>query len=186
MKKVHFSRQGATTGRVFHIHPLQLIGCIFLGLGLLFLLLGVIFLLTNRGLLPQLLTENAWVDEMPDELALPMVGLVFSVVGGLFTLIGGIMLIVLRRQRLLREELERYGTRVCGTVTDIVIDQTYQVNGRRPLRILVTAQHPATGSTVTVRSGPIWETTLSTGDAADVLFDPMDERKYLVDLPINH
>ena len=111
---------------------------------------------------------------------LPIVGVVFSCIGLIFTLTGGTMLLLRRRQRLLREELERYGIRVTGTVTDVCIDRSYQVNHRSPLRVYITAVHPTTGETVTVRSDAVWETTLAPGAAAEVLFDPADEKKHIV------
>ena len=181
MKKVHWVHQGAAHGKAFRMHPLKLIGIIFSGIGLLFAVLGGTFLLCNTELLPRLFTAEVWADsELPDELALPMCGLIFGAMGLIFLVIGVVMLLVMHRQRLLREELERYGVRVTGTVTDITIDRSYRVNGRSPLRVHVTAVHPTTGEAVTVRSGPVWETNLSTGDTADVLFDPMDERKRIV------
>lgn len=169
--------------RMHAVQPLKLLGWIFGGTGLLFLILGVIFVLIGWEYLPQVFTAQVWTGDPPDSLALPLVGLVFSGIGVLFTALGAGFLIALRRQRLLREELERYGVRVTGTVTDITIDRSYRVNGRSPLRVHVTAVHPTTGEAVTVRSGPVWETSLSTGDTADVLFDPMDERKRIVLLP---
>lgn len=180
MKKVHCSNPDSSHGPAFRVHPLQLLGVIFLCIGLFFALLGGAFMLASHDVLPQVFTSAAWGNDTPDELALPIVGVVFCAIGLVFTLTGGTMLLIRRRQRLLREELERYGTRVTGTVTDIRIDRTYQVNGRSPLRIYVAAPHPATGETVTVRSDAVWETTLSPGDAAQVLFDPTDPRKKLV------
>lgn len=165
------------------LHPLTLIGAIFSGLGLLFAVLGGAFLGANAPLLPRVFSAEALGDNVPDELALPLVGLIFAAIGLFFLITGVVMLLVTRRQRLLRQELEQYGTRVSGTVTDIRLDQTYRVNGRHPLRIFVQVAHPTTGETLTVRSGPVWETSLATGDMVDVLFDPMDEKKHIVVLP---
>ncbi|MBQ2953049.1 MAG: hypothetical protein IJE07_05775 [Clostridia bacterium] len=161
-------------------HPLGTVGIVFGGIGLIFTLLGATFAAANAELLPQVFTAAAWGNDTPDELALPIIGVIFAGMGLLFLLIGVAMLLILRRQRLLRQELERYGIRVTGTVTDIVPDRTCRVNGRSPLRVLVTVTHPTTGEAITVRSGPVWETTLSSGDTAEVLFDPMDEKKHVV------
>lgn len=180
MTKVHWMHHGPTEGKVFRTHPLKLLGIIFLCIGLLFVLLGGVFMIMSHELLPQVFTAAAWGNDTPDELALPIVGVVFCSIGAFFTVTGGTMLLLLRRQRLQREELERYGIRVTGTVTDIRIDRTYQVNHRSPLRVYVTAAHPSTGEMVTVRSGPVWETSLSTGDAVEVLFDPMNEKTRVV------
>lgn len=183
MKHMHWTQNGATQGKAFRVHPLKLIGIIFTCIGLLFSILGGTFMGVGHAELPRIFTAEAWGENTPDELALPLVGFIFACLGALFAVIGVVMLVSLRRQRLLREELERYGTRVQGVVSDIRIDHTYRVNGRSPLRIFVSATHPTTGETVTVRSGPVWETALSTGDAAEVLFDPADEKKYIVVLP---
>ena len=180
MKNVHWSNPGSTHGPAFRVHPLQLLGVIFLCIGLLFAVIGAGFMAVSHDMLPQVFTAAAWGSDTPDELALPIVGVVFCAIGVIFTLTGSTMLLIRRRQLLLREELERYGLRVTGAVTDIRIDRTYQVNGRSPLRILVTVAHPVTGETVVVRSEPVWETSLSPGDAAQVLFDPMDPRRKLV------
>lgn len=180
MKSMHWTHQGATDGNVFRVHPLQLLGAIFLCIGLFFVLLGGAFMLASNDMLPQVFTAAAWSGDTPDELALPIVGVVFSCIGLIFTLTGGTMLLLRRRQRLLREELERYGIRVTGTVTDVRIDRSYQVNHRSPLRVYITAVHPTTGETVTVRSDAVWETTLAPGAAAEVLFDPADEKKHIV------
>lgn len=184
MKHMHWSQTGATQGSAFRMHPLKIIGVVFTCIGLLFAVLGGAFMAANAALMPRVFTAEVWLaNETPDELALPICGLVFGVIGLVFLIIGVIMLLVLRRQHSLREELERYGTRVQGVVTDVRIDHTYRVNGRSPMRIIVTATHPSTGTQVTVRSGPVWETALSAGDAVDVLFDPMDEKKHIVLLP---
>lgn len=173
-----------TASRRMHaVHPLKLLGVIFSSFGLLFAVLGVIFLTITPELLPQVFTADVWLNEAPDELALPLCGVVFGAIGLLFLIVGAIMLLVLRRQRRLREELEQYGTRVTGMVSDVIVDRTYRVNGRHPLRVVVTARQPGTDAERTLRSGPVWETHLSPGDVVDVLFDPMNEKHYVILLP---
>lgn len=183
MTKVHWSHKGAAQGKPFTLHPLKLLGIIFSCIGLIFTVLGGTFMVVCTDVLPQVFTAAAWGSDTPDELALPIVGVVFAALGLIFLLTGGVMLLLLRRQVKLREELERYGARVTGTVADIHIDRTYRVNGRSPLRIHVAVVHPTTGETVTIRSGPVWETSLTIGDPVDVLFDPLHEKKRLVILP---
>lgn len=172
-----------TENRVRTVQPQKLLGIIFGAIGLLFLVLGVIFVLVSADKLPMLADVEVWVGETPDELALPMVGIVFAGIGAIFTALGAGFLIALLRRKRLREELLQYGTRVTGTVADIRVDRSYQVNGRHPLRIMVQAQDPFTGETRTLRGPMVWETKLVTGDAVDVIFDPMDEKKYIVELP---
>lgn len=170
----------AASSKMHAVHPLKLLGLIFSGLGLLFTVLGVIFLTITPELLPQVFTADVWLNEAPDELALPLCGVVFGAIGLLFLIAGVIMLLVLRRQRRLREELEQYGVRVTGMVTDVIVDRSYTVNGRHPLRVVVAAVQPGTVEERTLRSGPVWETPLAPGDAVDVLFDPMNEKKYVI------
>ncbi len=169
-----------STNKPVRFSPFMLIGIIFAVTGLSFFAMGVGFLIGSGELLPLLADSALPMEELPDEAALPILGIVFSVLGGLFAVLGGVFLMQNRRQGRLREELLRYGTRVQGTVSDLQIDRTYTVNGRHPLRILVRATHPYTGEEMTLRAPLVWETTLATGDAVPVLFDPQDEKKHLV------
>ena len=166
--------------RMRAVQPQKLLGWIFGGMGLLFLILGIVFLLLGWEQLPQVFTAEVWVGETPDSLAFPMLGLVFTGIGAVFTALGGGFLIAFRRHRRLREELEQYGTRVTGSVTDIRVERAYEVNGRHPLRIYVTARPPFTNEETTLRSALVWDTALSIGDPADVLFDPMNEKNHMV------
>lgn len=165
-------------------NPMLLLGIIFGLLGLVFAVLGVVFLSLNPELLPELFTAEVWLgDDTPDRLALPMVGLVFTVVGLAFVNAAVVLLLLNGRKQRLQEELERFGTRVQGIVTDIPVDRTYRVNGRSPLRIIAQAEHPYTRQTVTIKGPHVWETSLSVGDPVEVLFDPSDEKKSMVVMP---
>lgn len=165
------------------VKPFMVIGWVFAGIGLLFLVMGVIFVLLGADSLPLLADPEVWLGDTPDELALPMVGIVFSCIGLLFTVMGSVFLFIERRRRLLAEELERFGIRVTGTVSEMYRDRSYNVNGRNPLRIMVQAQHPTTGEMRTLKGPMVWETPLSVGDKLDVLFDPQNEKKFVVKLP---
>lgn len=178
--RVHWIRIGNASSRPIHMHPLKLIGVIFTCLGLIFTVLGVAFIACTLSFLPQVFTADVWLNDTPDELALPICGVVFGAIGLLFLVAGLIMLLIMWRQQKLRRELEQYGVRVTGMVTDITVDRAYEVNGRHPLRVLVQAGHPFTHEEQTLRSGPVWETTLSPGDPVDVLFDPQDEKKHVI------
>lgn len=157
---------------------------VFGALALGFLLTGGILLLAGRADLPQLFTPAAWPGgEMPDALAVPLLGVIFGGIGAVFLLVTVLLLLCARHARLRREELLRYGTRVQGTVTDVIIDRSMRVGGRHPLRAVVAVVHPVTGEVLSLRTPPLWEATPSTGDAADVLFDPMDPRRRLVLYP---
>lgn len=163
------------------LHPARLVGLILAIMGSVFLVMGGIFVAVKAELLPELFISGG--GELPDALALPLIGLIFAAIGAMFAAVGVILIQVSRRQERLREELERFGMRVQGKVTDIRIDHTYRVNGRSPLRVVVQAQHPFSGEIRTMRSAPVWETTLATDDSVDVLLDPQDEKKCVVILP---
>lgn len=157
------------------MHPARLIGLIFAILGFVFLAMGIVLFAVRAVLLPQI---HAAGEEAA--MAMLMVGLTFSAVGTVFAGVGIFLIRVGGRQARLREELEHFGTRVQGRVTDIRMDYTYKVNRRSPLRIIVQAQHPRTGEMKTLRSDVVWETGLTTGDNVDVLFDLQDAKKYVV------
>ena len=161
----------------------KLIGLIFGLIGVFFVVMGVVFMAVCSDRLPQVFTAEVWLNDPPDELALPIVGVVFAAIGAFFAAMGGGFLLYARHRRLLREELLRFGTRVTGTVAEICIDRSVRVNGRSPLRIMVQVQHPFTGMTQVVRGPRVWQTSLSVGDQAEVLFDPQDEKKHVVLLP---
>lgn len=161
----------------------KLIGLIFGLMGLAFAVLGVVFMAVCSDRLPQVFTAEVWLNDPPDELALPIVGVVFAAIGVFFAAMGGGFLLYARHKRLLREELERFGIRVPATVTEIRVDRSVRINGRSPLRIMVQAQHPFTGEMKTLRGPRVWQTTLTPGDAVEALFDPQDEKKYAVLLP---
>lgn len=178
------SESSTIPNRPLRLNGLTITALVFGALALGFLLTGGILLLTGRADLPRLFTPAAWPGgEMPDVLAVPLLGMIFGSIGAACLLVTVILLLCARRIRLRREELLRYGTRVQGTVTDVIIDRTMRVGGRYPLRAVVTVVHPVTDETLSLRTPPLWDATPSTGDVADVLFDPMDPRRRLVLCP---
>ena len=164
------------------VNPLLIVGLVFFLMGVMFAVLGGVFISVSGDDVVLLSDPDVWLFEHHnDEVALPMVGVVFAVLGGIFLAVGGVLLFLDRRSARRLRELQEYGERVPGTVTDITLDRTVSVNGNHPLIVHVTCRSPR-GGDVTVKSRRIWNTTLSTGDSVDVLFDPMDERRYAVDL----
>ncbi len=157
---------------------LTVLALIFGILGALFALIGSLFLYMS----PQYVldVQLGLSDGNPE--ALLACGIVFTAIGAASLIAAAVLLILYRRRKQYREELLLWGTRVTGTVRDIPVDTTVQVNGRCPLRILADVKHPITGQQVTLRSRQVWETSLSNGDPVDVLFDPLDEKKYIVDV----
>ncbi len=166
------------------IAPDGVAALIFGLVGALFLALGLVFVGVSQEHLPELLDAALWLaDDTPDELALPMVGIIFTGMGGLCLLLGLILWLLVRRRARLREELLAWGTRVTGVVAKVVTDRSVQVNRRSPLRIVAEVQHPVTRELVRVRSRQVWSTSLAPGDTVDVLFDPMNEKRRMLDVP---
>ena len=164
-------------------NPLFIVGLVFAIIGMVFLVPGGTFLVVSRDLLPELMNPDVWLAETPDELALPVIGVVFTAIGAIFAAIGFGLLIAHHRRMAMHEELLRFGLQVQGMVTDIRVDRTIEVNGRHPLRIMVQAVHPVTGETLNLKGPRVWEATLSTGDAVAVYFDPQNDKRFTVQLP---
>ena len=77
------------------------------------------------------------------------------------------------------KELREYGTRVEGRVTEV----RKEPNMYRCLRLIVQVTHPQTGEELRLRSALARQSSLKEGDAIGVLFDPMDETRYVIDMP---
>ena len=136
-------------------------------MGIVFAAVGVICLTIARSMAGSM----RHIFRLPeDDLALAIMGVVFGVVGVAF---------LIRRQKRLREELLQYGTRVTGIITDVQVNRTIQVNGHSPLVAKVQCQF-ATGE-VTLKSRNLWSACPATGDTVDVIYDPMDEKRYVIE-----
>lgn len=116
-----------------------------------------------------------------DDLALAIMGVVFGVLGVAFLIATVCIILAGRKQKRLREELLQYGTRVTGIITDVQINRTIQVNGHSPLVAKVQCRF-ATGE-VTLKSRNLWSACPATGDTVDVIYDPMDEKRYVIEIP---
>lgn len=116
-----------------------------------------------------------------NDLALAIVGTVFGVLGVAFLLVTALMILSGRRQKRLREELLTWGNRVTGTITDVRIDHTIRVNNHSPLVAMVQCDFPA--GKVTLKSKRLWNACPSTGDTVEVIYDPMDEKRYIIEFP---
>lgn len=119
---------------------------------------------------------------------LPEDELVFAINGTLFTALGVIFLLVTlllaradRRRVRLREELRQYGTRVKGTIVDVRVDYAVKVNRRSPVIAKVQCMLPS--GEVTLKSHRLWDACPAVGDVVEVIYDPMDERKYVIEFP---
>ena len=121
----------------------------------------------------------------PARVADPGLRILVWVFGGLGAVMllsaGGIQLVMSARERR-REELLGYGRRVSATVTAVRENRSVSVGRRHPLVVEAQCAHPLTGESVTLRA-TVWQTALQSGDPVDALFDPVDEKKYALDLP---
>lgn len=107
---------------------------------------------------------------------------VFGGMGALFAVSGGVAGGCAAASARRREELLGWGTRVTGTVTEVQANRNVRVNGRHPVRLLVACEHPVTREKTTVRSHDLWKSPLSPGDTVQVAFDPVNEKRYAVDV----
>lgn len=152
---------------------------------LVFGLLGVIYAIVGAVCLTiarNMAGDIRRIFRLPeDDLALAIVGTVFSVLGAVFLVVTLMLILLGRRRSRLREELLSWGQRVQGTVTGVRVDYAIRVNGRSPLIAQVRCPFPR--GEVTLKSPRLWGVTPAVGDTVDVLYDPMDERKYVMDFP---
>ena len=82
-----------------------------------------------------------------------------------------------------REELLQYGLRTTAVVTELRQNRSVQVNNRHPWVAVATCTHPSTREEMTIKSHMLWHPVIAEGDRVDVAFDPMDERRYAMDIP---
>lgn len=144
-------------------------------MGAIYALMGVIFLVVAvkaAGNIQHIFTLPE------DQLAFAINGVVFTALGVIFLVVTFILLLADKRRQRLTEELLRFGTRVTGTVTEVKVDHTVRVNRRSPLIAKVRCALP-TGE-VTLKSRRLWNACPSTGEQVDIVYDPMDERKYVI------
>ena len=113
---------------------------------------------------------------------LAIMGGVFGVVAALLLAIGLAVWLVMGRRERRREEILRYGLHTTAVVTELRQNRSVTVNNRHPWVAVATCRHPSTREEMTLRSHMLWNPTIAEGDAVDVAFDPMDERRYAMDI----
>ncbi len=152
----------------------------FGGMGLLFAVIGggLLLFLTSQGL-P--LLDSAGLDE--EQLTMHILGWTYLPLGLIFLSVGLGIYGGMKRAASRREELAACGVRVRGTVKRVALNPALRVNRRSPYRVYVTCTPPQVSSPVTLRSHNVFHTDVRPGDSVWVLFDPMDERRYAVELP---
>lgn len=114
-----------------------------------------------------------------DELAFAINGVVFTVLGVAFLVVTVFLILAGRKQKRMREELLTYGTRVTGEVVEVCINHSVRVNRKSPLVAKVKCLFP-TGE-VTLKSKNLWNACPNTGDTVEVIYDPMDEKRYVIE-----
>ena len=114
-----------------------------------------------------------------DDLALSIVGCVFTALGVVFLGVSIACALADKRRAALQEELLAWGQRVTGTITEVREDHTIRVNRHSPFFALVRCPFPR--GEVTVKSHRLWGNEPAVGDTVDVLYDLMDESRYVID-----
>ena len=114
---------------------------------------------------------------------LVLMGGIFGAMALLLLTVGFTVWIVMGRGARRREELLQYGLRTTAVITELKLNRSVQVNHRNPWNIIASCTHPSTREEMTVRSHMVWKPAVAVGDTVDVAFDPMDERRYAMDIP---
>lgn len=107
---------------------------------------------------------------------------VFGGMGAAMLLAAGVAQLVMSARERRREALLGYGRRVSATVTAVRENRAVSVGRQHPLVVEAQCAHPITGASITLRA-TVWQTPLKSGDRVDALFDPVNEKKYALDLP---
>ena len=113
---------------------------------------------------------------------LALMGGIFGVIAVITLGIGVTIWSVMGRGQRRREEILQYGLRTTAVVTELKQNRSVQVNGRHPWVATATCVHPSTREEKTIKSHLLWYPVIAEGDHIDVAFDPMDERRYAMDI----
>ena len=152
-------------------------------LKLIFGLLGVVYAVQGVGFLMMAAKEAGdlcRIFTLPEEqLAFAVNGVVFTVLGVVFLLVALILLLVGKKKKQLREELLVWGCRAQGTIISVRVNPSVRVSGRNPLIVQVRCPFPS--GEVTLTSPFLWHIHPAVGDVVDVLYDPKDESKYVIE-----
>lgn len=147
-------------------------------MGLLYAVTGVVFL----SLAVKWAGELRRIFTLPEEyLAFAINGTVFSVLGVIFLIVTVILMVAGKRRARMREELLTWGTRVKAEVVDVRVDHTIRVNRRSPVIARVRCTLPS--GEVTLKSPRLWDECPAVGDTVEVIYDPMDEKRYVIEFP---
>ena len=92
-----------------------------------------------------------------------------------------IWLIMGRRERR-RQEILQYGLKVSAVITELKQNYAVKVNNRSPWVATAVCVHPVTREEVTLHSHMLWRPSAGVGDTVTASFDPMDDRRYALDI----
>lgn len=110
--------------------------------------------------------------------------LIVFVMGLVFAAIGLGMIVVRRRGRKRAEWLRRHGRRMKTAFKGVELNQSLRVNGRCPYQIVSQSSDPSSNTVRLFQSNNIWfdPSEYIKGEAIDVLLDPNDPKKYVMDI----
>lgn len=110
--------------------------------------------------------------------------LLVCVMGLVFAAIGLTMILVRARGRKQADWLRQHGRRVRTSFTGIELNESVRVNGRSPFHIVSQVADPGTNAVRVFQSENIWfdPSEYIKGETIDVLVDPNDPKKYLMDI----
>lgn len=110
--------------------------------------------------------------------------LIVFFLGLVFATIGLGMIFVRRRGSRQAEWLRQHGRRVRTSFAGVELNQSLRVNGRSPYQIVSQSADPASNSVRVFQSENIWfdPSEYIKGETIDVLVDPNDPKKYLMDI----
>lgn len=152
---------------------------------LIFGLLGVVYAAVGGSMLAVSVKAAGDIRRIfslqEEKLALAINSVVFTSLGVIFLLVAVILFLIRRRKQRMREELLTWGTRVTGTIIQVRVNPSIRVNGRNPLLAQVRCAFPS--GEVTLTSQHLWHTCPNPGDHVEVIFDPMDEKRYVIEIP---
>ena len=136
--------------------------------------------------LPMLINAVNKADSLLQVFSLPKEALKPFLSGLWLTFSGAVFLfaffrisIASRKQKQLYDELLALNSRITGTVTEVRTDYSVRLNSTYAR--IATIRCPFPRGEVTVKSHPLWGNAPAVGDTVDVLFDPMDESRYVID-----
>ncbi len=149
-------------------------------------LLGGAYTVVGGVLLALAITKTGGVQEIFSH---PEEGIVvFATLGTVFLLLGIAFLIVTlllawadKRRARMRAELLTWGSRVKGEVVDVRVDYSVRVNRRSPVIAKVRCTLPS--GKITLKSPRLWDAHPAVGNTAEVIYDPMDEKRYVIEFP---